>query len=131
MKKLFALVLCGGVALGALVFGPNSAEAIPQFKTEFDKMYVKKDSAVPKEKAFAAAVEKVKCNVCHAGKSKKDLNAYGKHLGELLDKKADKKNVEKINQSLEKVGGMPSDAANPSSPTFGDRIKNGELPCAE
>jgi hypothetical protein len=131
MKKLFALVLCGCVALGLVALGPNSAEAIPQFKKEFENVYVKKDSTDPKEKALADAVDKVKCNVCHAGKSKKDMNAYGKALSELLDKKADKNNVEKIRQSLEKVGGMPSDAANPNSPTFGDRIKNGELPCPE
>jgi hypothetical protein len=131
MKKLFALVLCGSVALGLFVLGPKSAEAIPQFKTEFDKLYVKKDSTDPKDKALAEAVGKVKCNVCHVGKSKKDRNAYGEELSKLLDKKTDKKNVEKIKQALEKVGGMPSDAANPSAPTFGDRIKNGELPCPE
>lgn len=131
MKKLFALALCGGTAVGLLTLEPNSATAIPQFKTEFDHLYVKKDATNGTEKALADAVKKVKCNVCHVGKDKKQLNDYGKALGELLDKKADKKNKEKILQALEKVGGMHSDPAKPDSPTYGDRIKNGELPNPE
>ena len=53
MKKLFALVVCGCMALGLFALGPQSAEAIPAFKTEFDNLYVKKDSTDPKEKALA------------------------------------------------------------------------------
>ena len=131
MKKLSALVLFGGIALGIFVLGPQPAEAIPQFKTEFDHLYVKADSTDEKDKAFAESVKKVKCNLCHVGKNKKDLNAYGKALGELLDKKADKKNKEKIQQALETVGGMHTDSTKPDSPTYGDRIKNHELPNPE
>lgn len=131
MKKLYALVLCGSVASGLLAVWPNSAMAIKQFKNEFEHLYVKPDSTDAKDQALAEAVKKVKCNICHAGKSKKEFNPYGKALSELLDKKADKKNVEKIRQSLEKVGNLPTDAASPNAPTYLDRIKNGELPWSE
>jgi hypothetical protein len=69
-------------------------------------------------------VETAKCNVCHFGKSKKDRNAYGEALADLLDKKEDKDNVEKIRASLEKVAGMEG----PDGATFGDRMKAGKLP---
>lgn len=131
MKNLLALMVCGGMALGLFAIGPQQAVAIPAFKTEFDNLYVKKDSNDPKEKSLAEAVATVKCNVCHVGKSKKEKNDYGKALDELLDKKADAKNVAKIKEALEKVGGMPSKAADPNSPTFGDLIKEGKLPCPE
>ena len=104
------------------------AFAIKQFFDEFKAVYVKPDSNDPAEKALAAAVETAKCNVCHMGMNKKDRNAYGNALAELLDKKEDAKNMEKIRQSLEKVAGMPSDPAKSDSPKFGDLIKQGKLP---
>ncbi|MCX7406240.1 MAG: hypothetical protein NT089_10990 [Planctomycetia bacterium] len=107
------VAICAGIV-------PRPAFAIKQFFDQFKAIYVKADSTDPKEKAFAAAVETAKCNVCHEGKSKKDRNAYGQALAELLDKKEDKENVEKIKKSLETVAA--------ESPTFGDRIKEGKLP---
>ncbi len=79
---------------------------------------------------LATEVETAKCNVCHAGSSKKDRNAYGNALADLLDKKEDAKNPEKIRQALEKVAGMPSDPAKADSPTFGALIEQGKLPGA-
>ena len=73
-------------------------------------------------------METAKCNVCHVGKSKKDRNAYGHALADLLDKKEDAKDVAKIRAALEKVAGMPSDPAKADSVTFGDLIKQGKLP---
>lgn len=131
MKKLFALVLCGCVALSLFGLGTQEAEAIPAFKKEFDDMYVKKDSADPKEKGFAEAVAKVKCNVCHVGTKKKDKNAYGIELDKLLDKKADVKDAAKIQDALKKVAEMHSKPGDDSSPTYGDLIKEGKLPCEE
>jgi mono/diheme cytochrome c family protein len=104
------------------------AFAIKQFFDEFKAVYVKPDSSEPADKALAAAVETAKCNVCHMGMNKKDRNAYGNALADLLDKKEDAKNVDKIRQSLEKVAAMPSDPAKADSPKFGDLIKRGKLP---
>ena len=54
--------------------------------------------------------------------------AYGNALAELLDKKEDAKNVDKIRESLEKVAAMPSDPAKADGPTFGALIEQGKLP---
>lgn len=120
----------GGMMLGAIVIlavgaSPRPAFAIKEFFDEFKAVYVKPDSADTNEKALAAEVETAKCNVCHAGSSKKERNAYGNALADLLDKKEDKKNAEKIRKALETVAAMPS--AN-GGPTFGDLLKQGKLP---
>lgn len=109
-------LLCGTMA--------RPAWAIKQFQDEFKDLYVKEGSPL------AAEVERVKCNVCHVGKDKHDRNAYGKALDERLDKKADKENKDKIRKMLEEVAALPSDPANPGSPTFGALIKEGKLPVA-
>lgn len=120
----------GGVMLGAIVVlvigaAPRPAFAIKEFFDEFKAVYVKPDSADANEKALAAEVETAKCNVCHAGSSKKERNAYGNALADLLDKKEDKKNAEKIRKALETVAAMPSADG---GPTFGDLLKQGKLP---
>ena len=117
----YAVVLGVGIA----VFAGSAARpayAIKQFFDEFKAMYVKDGSPL------AAEVETAKCNVCHVGKSKKDRNAYGNALAELLDKKEDAKNVEKIKQALADVAKMPSDPDKKDSPTFGKLIEDGKLP---
>jgi hypothetical protein len=128
-RSSFAVMV--GIAV-AFVAGASSrpAFAIKQFFDEFKAIYVKPDSADANEKALAAEVETAKCNVCHAGSNKKERNAYGDALAELLDKKADAKNVEKIKESLVKVAGMSSDPSQPDAPTFGDLFKQGKLPAA-
>jgi hypothetical protein len=101
------------------------ALAIKQFNDEFKAVYVKPDSSDPAEKALAAAVETAKCNLCHKGKEKKERNAYGEALAELLDKKEDAKNVDKIRKALETVAAK---ASPDGGPTFGELIKAGKLP---
>jgi hypothetical protein len=101
------------------------AFAIKQFQDEFKAVYVKPDSSDPAEKALATAVEAAKCNLCHKGKEKKERNAYGHALAELLDKKEDAKNMEKIRKALETVAAMKSADG---EPTFGELIKMGKLP---
>jgi len=131
MLRGFSIGGAGAIAVAvALVTGASArpAFAIKQFFDEFKAVYVKPDSGAPADKALAAAVETAKCNVCHMGMNKKDRNAYGNALADLLDKKDDAKNVEKIRASLEKVAAMPSDPAKPDSPKFGDLIKEGKLP---
>jgi hypothetical protein len=125
--------LCGAAMVCSLVFGftVRHAEAIKPFEIEFRNLYYKPESADPAEKALAAAIETVKCNVCHEGTSKKNRNLYGQELSKLLDKTADKDNVEKIREAIEKVGGMKADPDNPSAPTFSEVIRAGKLPAGE
>lgn len=114
--------LMGVVAAAVALGSARDAFAIKQFADEFKAMYVKEGTPL------AAAVESAKCNVCHAGKSKKDRNAYGNALAELLDKDADKKDAAKIQAALAEVAGLPSDPAKADSPTFGSLIEAGKLP---
>lgn len=120
MKKAVFVLLCAAVAFGLT---PNSAKAIKPFYDEFKEKYAKGDGSA-EDKAYAELVEKVKCNVCHKGKSKKEKNAYGEALDKLLDKKEDAKNKAKIIESLDKV----ADEKSPDGPTFGELIKEHKLP---
>ena len=129
MKRHGLFLLAGTIFAQAAVWSaPDSAQAIVQFQREFTKKYVKKGSDDSKEKEFESAVRKAKCNVCHKGKKKKDLNVYGEALGELLDKKKDKADKEKIISALVKAAKMKSDPKDDSSKTFGELIKDGKLP---
>jgi hypothetical protein len=108
------------LALAAVAgVSPTPAFAIKQFADEFKAVYVKEGTPL------AAAVDTAKCNVCHAGKSKKDRNAYGEALAERLDKETDKKDVAKIRAVLEEVAKLPSKV---DGKTFGDLIAAGKLP---
>jgi len=121
-----------GLVLGAMVVvvvwaAPRPAFANKEFFDEFNAVYVKPDSSDANDKALVAEVETAKCNVCHVGSSKKERNSYGNALADLLDKKEDKKNQEKIRTALDTVAAMPSaDGA----PTFGELLKQGKLPGA-
>jgi cytochrome c2 len=132
MRKLsFCLVL--GVVAGVLWLGRPApqASADKAFRDQFVAVYVKPDSDDPKDKAFAAAVEKAKCNICHVGKVKKNRNRYGKALAELLSRKTDTENKEKIQAALKKVAARHSDPNDEKSPTFGELIRAGKLPGEE
>jgi cytochrome c2 len=132
MKKSLMIGLSVAIALSSvLAFVPQQADAVPAFNNEFKAMYVKADSTDEKDVALVAAVKKVKCNVCHEGKKKTDRNAYGMALSELLDKKKDVKDKEKIQESLKKVAEMKSNPADPESKTFGELIAEGKLPSEE
>jgi hypothetical protein len=120
----YACLVGVGVALVAGGFA-REAFAIKQFADEFKAKYVKDGTPL------AAAVEAAKCNVCHAGKSKKERNAYGEALDKLLDKKNDKDNKEKIQKALDEVAAMSSDPSKPDAPTFGKLIEEGKLPGGE
>jgi hypothetical protein len=130
MKNLCLLAVFGFVA-GALLVQIDSAHAIDPFKKAFDAKYVKASPSTPEEKAFAEAVKQAKCNVCHVGVKKKDKNAYGIALGQFLDRKTDAKDLDKINDALDKVAAMKSDPNNDSSPTFGELISQGKLPAED
>lgn len=130
MKNLCWLTLCGFLA-GTVLARIEPVYAVDAFKKEFIAKYVKKEPATDPEKALAAAVTKANCNVCHVGKNKKARNGYGNALADLLDKKADVKNKEKIQQALDTVAGQKSDPKDPNAPTFGQLIEQGKLPSGE
>ncbi len=121
-RKLSWLLVVGFALALILSLAQSPAEAIPPFQKEFVKMYA------PPGSPLAAKVKKVKCNICHKGKKKKDRNAYGEALAKLLDRKKDKKNVEKIRKALKTV---ESQSAKPGGPTFGELLKAGKLPAEE
>ncbi len=132
MKKRIVVVLAAGLVASIMLgLATRSAQAIKQFKDEFDAKYVKPDSSDPKEKALAEAATAAKCLICHEGESKKNRNAYGKALEKLLDRKTDKDDKEKIQAALDTAAKEKSDPSDAKSPTFGDLIKQGKLPGGE
>jgi hypothetical protein len=132
MRKHLLSVLTGLFVLVVLA-GPAArpAKAIKQFRDAFMAKYVKADSSDAKDKAFADAVGKAKCNLCHKGSSKKDRNAYGEALDKLLDRKSDKDDKDKIATALDKAAEMKCDPKDPNAPTFGQLLSDGKLPCPE
>lgn len=130
MKKFCLSLLCGAAVL-ALMAGPASAR--PQYKKVFDEHYGVSDPKTDAQKKLADAVSEAKCNVCHAGKSKKDRNAYGAALGKALpayDKDAWSSDADKakagVVEALKKVGAMKTDG----DKTFGELIEAGSLPAS-
>jgi hypothetical protein len=121
MRKL-ALVMFFAVV--AVVISVRPAHAIMQFQKEWIKLYVGDD----KDSDFAKEVKKAGCFICHQGKLRKHHNPYGIHLVDLLDKKADMKNPEKIIEAIKKIEPLHSVAGDDKSPTYGELIKKGELP---
>lgn len=128
VKKCLMLLIAVAVAQGTLLVTADSADAIVPFMREFAAKYVDKESADPEMQAFAKAVKTAKCNLCHKGKKKKDRNAYGEALSELLDKKKDKKDKAKIQEALEKVAQRKSSPDDDQAPTFGELIAQNKLP---
>jgi hypothetical protein len=101
----------------------QSASALPPFNKE----WVAKYNDGNKNAAFTDA----KCNVCHAGESKKMKNEYGKAVGKFLTKakyneiKDDEAAAKKyILEGLLKAEAEKSAAGG----SYGDAIKSGKLP---
>ena len=106
----------------------QQVNAFPQFNGGFKRLYLNDNT--PEE--FKKKVTKAKCTICHDETKKTDKgkpdrkfrNPYGQALEKLLTKK-DKKDKEKIRKSLEKV---EEEKVPDSDETFGERIKNHQLP---
>ena len=120
MKKVCACVVMLVLVVG---FSLRSASALPPFNKE----WVAKYNAGDKNAVFAEA----KCNVCHAGESKKMKNEYGKAVGKYLTKakyneiKEDEAAAKKyIIEGLQKAEGEKGG----SGKSYGDVIKAGKLP---
>jgi hypothetical protein len=131
--KRSIIYLAVGCAACVLYFGRTApqASADKAFKDEFVALYVKADSDKDQDKEFAAAVEKAKCNICHVGKIRKNRNNYGKALAELLSRKTDTEDKEKIQAAIKKIEAKHSDPKDDKSPTFGELIRSGKLPGGE
>ena len=119
MKKV---CVCLVLALIGLGFSFQSASALPPFNKEWVAKY-----NTPEKAAYTEA----KCNVCHAGESKKMKNDYGKAVGKFLTKakyneiKEDEAAAKKyIAEGLAKAEAEKSG----SGKTYGDLLKSGELP---
>lgn len=114
--KMRAGVLFGlAVAAAVLVSSLQNAEARPNYLKDFTRQYPKVKEA-----------KKVKCNVCHMGKSKKNRNNYGKAVAKTLgDTKV--KDSEKVKEALKKAEEEKSAI---DGKTFGDLLKDGKLPAS-
>jgi len=123
MRRSVVVLMLGVFAVCCLA---PKASAIPNFKREFQKLYVKPDT----DEEFAKLVKsnKTGCYLCHQGKNRKHRNPYGAELSKLLDKKKDAKDVKKIIASLRKVEKIHTDPDDEKSPTYGDLIKENKFP---
>lgn len=132
------IVLSACFALVGVAYIAQPAYAIPFFWEVFNEKVVPADPKEEPAKKFAATATESKCNVCHIdGQSKKERNAYGVALDELLDKaNFDKERLEKekdkataeVVAALEKVKAMKVNKEDEKSPTFADNISAGKLP---
>jgi cytochrome c2 len=128
MMRSVCLIMLPALLFVAGIASPAAAD--PKFYTEFKKLYLDKHP----DKKFVAEVHKGtnRCLVCHQGKkSRKNHNAFGKPLVELLDRKTDLKDVAKITAAIEKVAAMKVDPDNEKSETYLDRIKASKWPGGE
>lgn len=131
MKKVLFCLILGAVAS---VVTADQAFAIKPFMEVFIANYNVKEPKTDSEKALAAAVAEVKCNLCHEGKSKKNRNAYGAAMDELVDKKefvaAQKEDKEKAQKEFTEILVKLEAEKSPTGETYGELIKAGKLPVA-
>jgi hypothetical protein len=126
--RYFCLTISAAMLVAAGFVSPASAD--PRFYTVFKKEYLDNHP----DKKFAAEVNKGtnRCLVCHQGKkSRKNHNAFGLPLVELLDRKKDIKDIPKITAALQKVVAMHVDPKDDKSETYLDRIKASKWPGGE
>lgn len=123
---MLRILLILTIACSAVAFTADDAQAFPQFQKEFWNKYL----ADASDDYTKLVKREAKCNLCHQGKSKKNRNAYGEALSELIGKK-DKKDVEKIVAALDSVESQHYIPGDDSSATFGERIAEEQLPAGE
>lgn len=116
------LMIVAGMALTA-----RPAQAVKEFKEQFEAKYVNRHSRKRNDVALARAVDAAQCRICHPGDDKHKLNAYSSQLAQYVNH-FDKDKTERIRDSLEKISARRSDPFDKTSPTFGALIKKGQLP---
>ncbi len=112
---------CGFLAAGFLLAtATQQAQARPYFLKWWLATY-------PEVSKTNEVSTKVKCDVCHVGKSKKNRNDYGKALDKAIGKKlkSNAKDKEAFEEALKKVEGEKSKV---EGKTFGDLLKANQLP---
>jgi hypothetical protein len=127
MRYIFTMLLA---TVAFAVMAPRPASAVLQFYQVYKTEYLENHA----DKKYVAEVDKGtnKCFVCHQGKkSRKNHNEFGKPLVELLDKKKDLKDKEKIKAAIAKVVAMHVDPKDDKSETYLDRIKASKWPGGE
>jgi len=112
------------VVLGAAVASP--VWAVPPFKKAFDENYGSNEGV-------KKVSDELKCNVCHYGKTKKNLNDYGKALHQLLKKdnfkeERIKNEGDKVKAELEAAFKKVEGEKSKGGETFGERLKAGKAP---
>jgi hypothetical protein len=123
MKKVACCAVVGTLLLGYLFVAVDSADARAGHKKIWEEKYVSPGN--PMDKALGGT-GKANCHVCHAGKSRKNRNAYGQAISELIGK--DEKDKDKLLAAFEQVAGQHSNPSDESSPTWGELIEKGTLP---
>ena len=120
MKKV---CVCVVACLIGMAWSMQIASALPPFNKEWVAKY--------NEGEKNAAFKEAKCNICHAGESKKMKNEYGKAVGKYLTKakynqiKEDEAAAKKyILEGLQKAEGEKGSAGK----SYGDLLKAGKLP---
>jgi hypothetical protein len=119
-----------GLALLLAIGVARPSAAVVQFYMQYKKDFLDNH----KDKEYAAFVNKAtnRCFVCHQGKkSRKNHNAFGKHLVELLDRRKDIRDKEKIAAAIRKVVEMPIDPKDEKGEKYIDRIKASKWPAGE
>jgi hypothetical protein len=123
MKKV---CVCLVLACGMVACCLSNARALPPFNKEWVAKYNNGDKV--------AAFTEAKCNVCHAGESKKMKNAYGKVVGKYLTK-AKYNEIKEDPSAAQKYildGLLKAEAEKAANgQTYGDLLKAGKLPAAE
>jgi hypothetical protein len=126
MRYACSILFTSMLVLGAA----RPAGAVLQFYQVYKAEYLENHP----DKKYVAEVDKGtnKCFVCHQGKkSRKNHNVFGKPLVEMLDKKTDLKDKEKIKAAIAKVAAMHVDPKDDKSETYLDRIKASKWPGGE
>lgn len=129
MKRIGPITVIGISTLAILVVcSVKQAHSRPQYSKEFAAKFVNRNSEDANEKTFADAAAKAKCTLCHMGESKKVRNGFGRELAKILHNEKDNT---KIDEAFDSVLKMKSDPQDPSSPTYGDLMKQGKLPAPQ
>lgn len=102
--------------------------SIPPFQRGFEERYV---AAIGPE--FGQAVAVAKCDLCHAGTSKKQRNEYGQALDRVLDKERftfERLKADPLGARRELLAALKSveDKRASDGQTFAQRISAGLLP---
>ncbi len=136
-----AWLLLGVLAIVA--YGASQARAIDEFEKAFKEKYVDTSN----DPQFKKAVEDANCNLCHVSRKKKTVrNDYGKALSKFMGGTVKKdldaaqasggdaghqaamdKILKTFGEALDKV----ADEKSPSGKTFGELIKDGQLPASK